>query len=45
MTERQAMWQSYEVPTSVEEALEALARFNGQAQIIAGGTDLIIELQ
>jgi len=39
------MWQSYEMPSSVEEALEALARFDGKAQIIAGGTDLIIELQ
>jgi CO/xanthine dehydrogenase FAD-binding subunit len=39
------MWQAYEMPTSVEEALEALSRYNGQAQIIAGGTDLIIELQ
>ena len=39
------MWQSYEMPTSVEEALEVLARFDGRAQIIAGGTDLIIELQ
>ena len=39
------MWQSYESPTSVEKALETLARFDGRAQIIAGGTDLIIELQ
>ena len=39
------MWQSYEMPTSVEEALEILGRFDGEAQIIAGGTDLIIELQ
>ena len=39
------MWQSYEMPTSVEEALETLAQFDGRAQIIAGGTDLIIELQ
>ena len=39
------MWQSYEMPTSVETALETLARFDGRAQIIAGGTDLIIELQ
>ncbi len=39
------MWQAYEAPASVEEALEILARYSGQAQIIAGGTDLIIELQ
>ena len=45
MTEKLTMWQSYEMPTSVEEALDTLARFDGRAQIIAGGTDLIIELQ
>jgi CO/xanthine dehydrogenase FAD-binding subunit len=39
------MWQAYEMPTSVEDALEILSRYDGQAQIIAGGTDLIIELQ
>jgi carbon-monoxide dehydrogenase medium subunit len=39
------MWQAYEIPTSVEEALEILSRYDGQAQLIAGGTDLIIELQ
>jgi CO/xanthine dehydrogenase FAD-binding subunit len=39
------MWQAYETPTSAEEALEILDRYDGQAQIIAGGTDLIIELQ
>jgi CO/xanthine dehydrogenase FAD-binding subunit len=39
------MWQAYEMPTSVEDALETLARYDGQAQLIAGGTDLIIELQ
>ena len=39
------MWQAYEMPTSVEEALGTLAQYEGQAQIIAGGTDLIIELQ
>ncbi len=39
------MWQAYEIPNSVEEALEILARYDGQAQVIAGGTDLIIELQ
>jgi len=39
------MWQAYELPDSVEEALAILARYDGQAQLIAGGTDLIIELQ
>ena len=39
------MWQAYEMPTSVDNALATLARYEGQAQIIAGGTDLVIELQ
>jgi CO/xanthine dehydrogenase FAD-binding subunit len=39
------MWQAYEMPSSVDEALAILARYNGQAQIIAGGTDLMVELQ
>jgi len=39
------MWQAYEMPKSVEEALDILQRYEGRAQIIAGGTDLIIELQ
>ena len=39
------MWQAYETPRSVTEALTLLDRHQGQAQIIAGGTDLIIELQ
>jgi carbon-monoxide dehydrogenase medium subunit len=39
------MWQTYETPGSVQEALSLLAKHDGQAQIIAGGTDLIIELQ
>jgi len=39
------MWQAYEMPTSVEEAVAILAHYDGRAQIIAGGTDLIIELQ
>ncbi|MGD8624538.1 MAG: FAD binding domain-containing protein [Anaerolineae bacterium] len=39
------MWQAYEMPKSVEEALDILKQYEGRAQLIAGGTDLIIELQ
>jgi carbon-monoxide dehydrogenase medium subunit len=39
------MWQAYETPTTIREALEMLARYDGQAQLIAGATDLVIELQ
>ena len=39
------MWQSYKVPSSMDEALQILDGFEGRAQIIAGGTDLVIELQ
>ncbi|MFN2167773.1 MAG: FAD binding domain-containing protein [Anaerolineae bacterium] len=39
------MWQTYEIPNSIEEALSILSAGKGQAQIIAGGTDLIVELQ
>lgn len=38
------MWQEYLLPASVEEALEMLAAHEGEARIIAGGTDLIIQL-
>ena len=39
------MWQSYETPSSVTEALAILNRHGGKARIIAGGTDLMLELQ
>ncbi len=39
------MWQEYLFPTSVEEAVEMLAAHKGEARIIAGGTDLIIQLR
>jgi carbon-monoxide dehydrogenase medium subunit len=39
------MWQAYEIAASVDEALSTLARYEGRARLIAGGTDLVIELQ
>jgi len=38
------MWQQYVVPRSLEEALEILAAQPGQARPVAGGTDLLIEI-
>jgi carbon-monoxide dehydrogenase medium subunit len=39
------MWQTYLQPTSVEEALELLQQYAGKARIVAGGTDVLVELQ
>ncbi len=35
----------YFAPRSLAEALEVLARFNGQAHVIAGGTDLLLKMK
>ncbi len=39
------MWRKYYSVTSVEEALELLSRFQSGARVVAGGTDLVIELE
>ncbi|MFQ5859009.1 MAG: FAD binding domain-containing protein [Anaerolineae bacterium] len=39
------LWKDYYSPATVDEALGLLAKYAGQARIIAGGTDLIIELE
>ena len=39
------MWQSYLQPTSVDEALALLEQHAGRARLIAGGTDVLVELQ
>ncbi len=39
------MWQEYLTVDSIEEALQALADRPGTARLVAGGTDLILELE
>ena len=39
------LWQDYHLPTSVGEALSLLADYKGEARVVAGGTDLILEIQ
>lgn len=39
------IWKHYYTPSTVEEALRLLAEHAGNARIIAGGTDLLIDLQ
>jgi xanthine dehydrogenase iron-sulfur cluster and FAD-binding subunit A len=39
------MWQTYFQPTSIEEALDLLAQYAGKARLVAGGTDVLVELQ
>jgi xanthine dehydrogenase FAD-binding subunit len=39
------LWNHYHVPSTTEEAVALLARYNGQARVVAGGTDLLIEMR
>jgi CO/xanthine dehydrogenase FAD-binding subunit len=40
-----SLWKTYYTPQTVDEALALLAQHQGDAHIIAGGTDLMIDLQ
>jgi carbon-monoxide dehydrogenase medium subunit len=39
------LWERYHAPCTVAGALTCLKQYNGEARIIAGGTDLLIDLQ
>jgi CO/xanthine dehydrogenase FAD-binding subunit len=40
-----ALWQQYHLPTTISEALALLEQYHGQARVIGGGTDLLLEMQ
>lgn len=37
-------FEDYYLPTSADEALALLARYDGRARVVAGGTDLLVDL-
>ena len=39
------MWRNYYTPTSIDETLRLLAEYRGRARLIAGGTDVRLELE
>ena len=39
------LWERYHTPQTVADTLASLARYDGKARIIAGGTDLLIDIQ
>jgi carbon-monoxide dehydrogenase medium subunit len=39
------LWAHYHLPRSIDEALASLSAYDGKAQLVGGGTDLILELQ
>ena len=39
------MWNEYYLCEEIEESLSLLHHYNGDAKVIAGGTDLMIEME
>ncbi len=39
------LWNHYYTPSTVEEAAEILARYDGAARVVGGGTDLFLEIK
>jgi len=40
-----ALWENYYLARDISDALQALAAAKGEARLIAGGTDLLLEMQ
>jgi len=38
-------WEHYYTPETVTEAIELLQRYDGQARVVGGGTDLLVEIR
>lgn len=39
------LWNHYHTPETVDEAVALLARYDGQGRVVAGGTDLLVEMR
>lgn len=38
-------WDDYHLPATLDDALELLARYDGRARVVGGGTDLFLDLK